>query len=108
MNFANLAKAEWVDSDLSGIILRWGDVLLKAETGPKSPPEGRIYWTIRTTDVLLVKDGRPNESSLGIILSADVTEIIGMGSSVLVSVIVARSGGVTATSRWRTSSPQCV
>ena len=43
MNFANLAKAEWVDSDSSGVTLRWGDVLLKAETGPKSPPEGRIY-----------------------------------------------------------------
>ena len=101
MNFANLAKAEWVGSDASGITLRWGDVLLNAETGPKSPPEGQIYWTIRTSDVFLVKDDHPNESSLGTILSAVVAEIIEMGSSVLVSVIVDRSGGESLRLRLR-------
>ena len=93
MNFANLAKAQWVDSDTSGITLRWGDVLLKAEAGPKSQPDDPIYWTIRTSDVFLVKDDRPNEPSLGTILSAEVVEVIEMGGSALVSVTVARSGG---------------
>jgi len=93
MNFANLAKAQWAGSDTSGITLRWGDVLLRAETGPKSQPDDPIYWTIRTSDVFLVKDDHPNESSLGTILSAEVIEVIEMGSSALVSVVVARSGG---------------
>ena len=93
MNFANLAKAEWAASDTSGITLRWGDVLLRAEAGPKSRPDDPIYWTIRTSDVFLVKDDHPNESSLGTILSAEVVEVIEMGSSALVSVIVAGSGG---------------
>jgi molybdate transport system ATP-binding protein len=93
MNFANLAKAEWAGSDASGITLRWGDVLLTAAEGPKSQPYDTIHWTIRTSDVFLVKDNHPNESSLGTILPAEVVEVIEMGSSALVSVIVNNSGG---------------
>ncbi|MEO1864670.1 MAG: ABC transporter ATP-binding protein, partial [Pseudomonadota bacterium] len=93
MNFANLAKAEWAGSDASGITLRWGDVLLTAAEGPKSQPDDTIHWTIRTSDVFLVKDNHPNESRLGTILPAKVVEVIEMGSSALVSVIVNNSGG---------------
>ncbi len=93
MNFVNLAKAKWAGSDASGITLRWGDVLLTAAEGPKSQPDDTIHWTIRTSDVFLVKDNHPNESNLGTILSAEVVEVIEMGSSALVSVIVNNSGG---------------
>lgn len=101
MDFANLARARWVGSGASGITLRWGDVLLTAAGGPQSQPMDTVSWTVRASDVLLVKHNHPEESRLGTILPAKVVEVIEMGDSALASVSVDDSGGEILRMRLR-------
>ena len=101
MDFSNLAKAEWVGADREGATLRWGELVLRAATKVVSKPGATVSWTIRSSDVFLVKDGHPDESSLGILASARATEVISMGGSVLVTVSVDHSGGEPLRMRLR-------
>ena len=101
MDFSNLVQAQWIGADHKGVSLRWGEVVLRAAVGPLSKLGAPVSWTIRSSDVFLVKDGHPDESSLGVLVHARVTEVISMGDSVLATVLVQGSGGEPLRMRLR-------
>ena len=101
LDFPNLCQARLTVSVGGSNILQWGELKIETSTAIDARPGASVPWTIRASDVFLVKAGHSDEARLGTIVTAQVAELIELGDSVLVSLSVENGGGETLRMRLR-------
>lgn len=94
LDFKNIIRTSCTASnrETSNSQIQWGDLLLEVENAPTLSPNSPLFWTVRPSDVTLVRADGKNTSELGNLLHAIVDELVLLREWAVVTLKVVNGG----------------